>query len=80
MSLQTDVEAAVTALAAVQADVTSAEPTTAETVLSAVVTPLTPVLVETFGAATLVSALTEEGYTVTAPDPNVTTNTDTTSA
>lgn len=81
MSLQTDVEAAVAALATVQTDVTNQEPTTADTVLSAVVPALTPVLVATFGAPALVSQLEDEGYTVTAPEdvgPNATSNTNTT--
>lgn len=56
------------AINAAIADATSGAPTTADAILSTVVSSLNSEgLVSVFGADTLSTALTAEGYTVTAP-------------
>lgn len=58
------------ALATLEADLSSTEPTTADNVLAAVVPVVTTAgLVSVFGAQPLVDALTADGYTVTPPAP-----------
>ena len=85
MALQDDVAAVQATLATLTTDVQTlatdaagTEPTTADTVLSSTVSTLTSAgLVSVFGTDPLVSALEADGYTVTAPSPNDTTDTPT---
>lgn len=67
-ALQANNAADATALAALAADLEAAPQSTGDEALAAVVPVLQPQLVAVFGADNLSAALTEAGYTVTAPE------------